>query len=503
MKNISKKTELFVLLFVCCLNFVCSEIPKEDPLWTIGEDYLVVENGNPRLYLLFNNTEIYIDLKNDGVWEFYTVQDAETQFTPSILGQNIIYGDKIHTSKPVIYYRGGYRYDVVPPIGNWKSEYYAYEETWYAVVEENAMIYVDDNDDGTIDRNVSAIPFTANSITVSNFGKVFSNKPFYFWTSDNIGAQKGTDFYLPWNSIWKIYVLENETELKVDVSNDGFWDVENLTWNKGVITEFSALRLADGAHLKFNKQVVVFLSFGYIYSLQPSSMLGNDFWSSWSGDSYWSQLTGFFNNATGIAANTTYYADKVIENDLISNYNGTLISNQITNTPSLGCIHIWGNMPFGCVYLYYGWYLYTVPQSSITSTTYGTQKYLGANELTKIYTRIFNPFANTTISNVNITVKIPSNFSLPNGNTLTLNIKKFYLRNDTEIENDTITITPANISGNYEFTINSTSTSLLNSLEPMEYIDLRYQIVTPSVLGRYNFEPVNVNYKAETWNMPE
>ncbi|CEG13698.1 exported hypothetical protein [groundwater metagenome] len=509
MKNINKtKTGLFVLLFVCCINFVCAELPKEEPLWTIGEDYLVVENGNPSLFFLFDNTEIYVDLKNDGVWEFYTVQNAGVQFTPSIAGQSITYGDKVHTSKPVIYYRGGNRYDVVPPLGKWKSEYYAYGETWYAIVEENTTIYVDDNYDGTIDRNISAVPFTANSVAVNNFGRVFSDKPFYFWTSDNTGAQKGTDFYLPWNGMWRILVLENNTEIKIDKNNDGFYDGGTVTWNKGVVSDFTGLSFADGAHLRFSKPVVVFLiNCQYYccsyYSLPSSSMLGNDFWSLWSGDDSWYQLTGFFNNATGIAANTTYYADKVIENDLISNYNGTLISNQVTNTPVLGWIHIWGNMPFGCVYRYPYCYVYTIPQSSITSTTYGTQKYLGANEITEIYVRVFNPFANTTISNVNITVKIPSNFSLPNGNNLTLNIKKLYLRNDTVIENDTLVVTPTNTGSNYEFTITSVETSLLNSLDVMKYIDIRYQVVTPSEYGQYKFEPVHVDYTAETWNMPQ
>ena len=61
MKSIINKTGFFivcVLMFVYGLNFVSAELPKEEPLWTIGEDYLVVYNQDPLLYVLFDNTEI-------------------------------------------------------------------------------------------------------------------------------------------------------------------------------------------------------------------------------------------------------------------------------------------------------------------------------------------------------------------------------------------------------------------------------------------------------------
>lgn len=484
------------------VNFVNAAVPKEEPLSTIGGDFLVIRyDYRPVLYTLFDSTNIYVDIENDGVWELQIVKNAGESFEVYILTQSITYGTRIHTDKPVICQQRFYSntYNPIPPISSLRSSYYAYGGTWYAIAQENLSIYVDNNDDGTIDTTIDATPLKRNSIPVSNFAKVFANKPFYLYNEYVFAAQTGTDFYLPRSTVRKIIVTQNNTEVKVDKDNDGHYDGGTVTWNKGAITEFSGLTFTNGAHIRSDKPIAIYLYFysnddRYAYPIEPSDMLGNDMWSYNSGIGW--QITGFFNNATGIASNTTYYIDRVIENDLIPNSVDTVNSNQVKELPNLGYIHTWANMPF-IEYYDYSSYHYVLPYSSITATQYGTQKYLGANELTTIRIGIFNPFANTTIADVNVTASFPENFSIPIGDDITLNIEKRYLRNDIVIESSTVIVTPSLENGDYVFRIS------LNTLEPMRYYNIEYQIVTPSEVGSFHFNPVKLDYEAETWNMPQ
>lgn len=495
-----------LILLLTLPSIASAEVSKQDPFATIGEDFLVVakESYNPELYVLFDNTTIYIDIEDDGVWEEKVVRNAGQKYTVSIPTQPLFYGTRIHTDKPVLYWQrmNSWIQEVVPPISSLRSEYYAFDGRWYAVVVENATIYVDNNDDGTIDNTIDATKLRRVSVPVNNFARVFSDKPFYlYYSSNTFAGQKGTDFYIQWNELNRIIVLENNTVLKIDRNNDGYYDEEH-TLNKGVVTNFAGFTLANGAHIWTDKPIVIFCKrggYGQIYYVPPSNMLGNDAWSPDSNNYY--RITGLFGEETGLYVNTTYYIDKATENDLIPNAVSTVNKNEYKGLPNLGRVHVWGNMPF-CLSYYYSYYYYRIPYSSISVTTYGTQKVLGANELTEIYVRVFNPFANTTATNLSLTIPIPLNFSLPNGNSLEFTIEKRFLRNDTVISSDTVTLTPT-IEENYIFKINKSVTSLLNSLEPMTYLDIRYSVVTPSEYGSYRFDPVSLKYDALTWNMPQ
>ncbi len=511
-----KSDNLILGVSVLCLlflgiNSVNAAVSKEDPYHTVGTDFLVINYGSgydPVLYVIFNNTQVYVDIENDGIWELQVVKNAGESLVVSIPTQSLRYGTRIHTDKPVInmqnfYY--GYSYYSTPPISSLRSSYYVYGGAWYAVVPENAVINVDNNDDGTVDSSINATSMTLNSVSVSNFARVFSDKSFYLYYY-TFAAQGGTDFYLPWATVRRIIVTQNNTEVKVDTNNDGFYDGGTVTWNKGDITSFSGLTFKEGAHMRSDKPIVVYLYHGsnsdsYTYPLQPSDKIGNDMWSIGSGSYYY--ITGLFNNLTSMADNTTYYVDRATENDLIPNSADTVNSNQYKSLPDLGMVHIWANMPFMESYYnnyyYYGYYYYyyLFPYSTISATQYGTQKYLGANEITTIQLRVFNPFANTTALNVSLTARFPSNFSMPDGNNVTLNIERRYLRNDTLIETSDVVLTPSLSGGNYVFNLS------LDFLDPMQYYNIGYELVTPSDVGSFRFDPVALDFEAETWNMPQ
>jgi hypothetical protein len=115
---------------------------------------------------------------------------------------------------------------------------------------------------------------------------------------------------------------------------------------------------------------------------------------------------------------------------------------------------------------------------------------------------VFNPFANDDAVNLTVTISFPDSFSMTDGN-VTLNVEKRYLRNDTVISSDTLTMTPVNTGSKYVFTVSNADSSLFDSLDAMQYVDIKYRIITPSTIGTYDFDPVNVEYLSETWNMPQ
>ncbi len=509
----NNKTALFIVcgILIFAMNFVSAAVPEEDPFFSIGTDFLEIEydDNDPTINVLFNNTNIYFDAENDGVWDYkYTRNAGDTLTISSPVAGVISPGARIHSDKPVEYYQqiyyyyysvsGGYYrhyhhyFTTVPPITSLKNNYYVYEGSWYLVVPEDTTINVDVDNNGSIDNSLNISKRTRETIAIpaGHFARVYSDLPFYLYNSHTVACPDGVDFYIPWESV-NIIITKNSTNILVDINNDGHYD-QNLTYNAGVYGTFTFNR---GAHIHTNKSITVFISKGITMCVPPSTHIGSDLWS---------KTDGTYSYITGLFENTTYHLDEVIENDLNPEYNYSINANTQNSLPGSGRVHIWGDKPLMETYYYYCCdYRGIAPYTSISSTTYSIQKYLGANELTTMQVRIFNPFANTSISNVNATISFPDDFSIPLGTTIEVNIEKRYIRNDTVIGTDTVTVTPANIGSNYEFTISNTDTNLFNNLDSMQYYDIEYQIKTPAVIGSYTFDPVEVNYDAETWNMPE
>jgi len=61
------------ILVTSYMYSVSAAVPKEDPFFSIGEDFLVIkaQDYHPQLNILFDNTNIYIDTDNDGTWNYH------------------------------------------------------------------------------------------------------------------------------------------------------------------------------------------------------------------------------------------------------------------------------------------------------------------------------------------------------------------------------------------------------------------------------------------------
>jgi len=569
-------------------------VPAKDPFFSVGSDFLVIkaENLDPELVILFNNTRIYIDTNNDQVWDYDYLRNASDELVienvdagarihtdKPVWYRQCLEKDKVyHTINNVRHYFKDYSYSndvhlyyhdrfcastysTVPPLNNLHSNYFIYPGTWYIVVPENADIHIDTYMNGTIDKNISASVMKRESITISNHSRIYSNKTFYLYSNHAVPCPSGNDFYL-WNEdITKLIITQDNTTVEIDNNNDGVYDVRN-NYDTGIYTPE---KQKIGAHVHSNKPINIvqrnyFTNNNFTFELvrfhnkliakgdsmsylPPSTMMGSDYYginetnssvdksgASSTNDRYvfHDYQKGFI---TGSFSNTSYYQDKLVENDLWSDANDSIGANQVEQMPNLSnYTHIWGSKPFSLfqmkVYRKYAWaygtngttymnnyyrqdwshkyaFYSNLPAAYIYATTSHTPNELGLNTTATMKVRIFNPTADTNITNVSVTVKFPDSFSLTNGTKLDVTVKKYFLRNDTFITSDTKTITPAKSGGNYTFILNSTTFSdIFDYMDIYRYYLISYRIRTPTTAGNYDVSPVQVEYDASTWSLP-
>ncbi len=505
---------LLILFILGSVGTVSAEVSKEDPYFGIGSEFLVVGTDNPEIFTLFDNTNIYLDNNNDGIWDYqFKGNSGESQILNPPWGVNR--GARIQADKPVMYKQIMFYYEspwdpteiiyytAVPPLNNLKSEYYIFSlgDNWYVVAPQDTTINIDISIDGTIDKTLNVGRGKINSSTVPNdqYAKVYSEsgKKFSLYGRYALASPVGNDFYTNLGSI-KVLVTEDNTRLNIDMNNDLAYDETN-TLNKGAY-DISAVQ---GAHINSDKPIAVYSKFqGISFPIITSNMVNNDLWGE-SGNLY--RIIGLFNNASGLDYNTTYNIDFQTQNDLVSNFTGEIAANVIKDLPNMGNVHLWANMPLNYFYYlsdrYGSRFLPSYSYSRIYLLTFPSEKYIGSEDDLTINARVFNPFAATTASDFSVKLRFNKLFAFPA--VFRVEIYKKHLDTDTIINSDTITKIPVLISGQYEFVIDKSGSSLLNSLAPFEYYEIKYNLISPVAYGFYDFEPVEITYKAPTWKMPQ
>lgn len=505
---------LLVLFFIIFLAAVNAEVSKEDPYFGVGSEFLVVGTDNPEIFTLFDNTNIYMDNNNDGIWDYqFKGNGGESQVLNPPWPVNR--GARIQADKPVMYkqvifyYKSPWDpteiiyYTAVPPLNNLKSEYYIFllNDNLNVVASQDTQVNIDIDADDTIDQTLSVGRGRINSSSrLSNkFAKVYSEsgKKFSLYGSYALASPVGNDFYTNLGSI-KVLVTEDNTRLNIDMNNDLAYD-ETSTLNKGAY-DIDAIQ---GAHINSDKPIAVYSKFQNMpFPVMASNMLNNDLWGE-SGNLYY--IIGLFNNASGSHYNTTYNIDFQTQNDLASNFTGEIAANVIKDLPSMGNVHLWAGMPLNYLYslsdTYHSRFLPSYSYSRIYPVTFSEEKYIGSEDDLTINARVFNPFAETTASDFSVKLRFNKLFAFPAIFIVELNKKN--LNTDAVSAADTITKSPVLINGQYEFVIDSSDSSLLNSLGPFEYYDIKYHLISPLVYGFYDFEPVEITYNAPTWKMPQ
>ena len=529
---------LYLVITALIAAAAAAEVPEEDPFYSVGSDFLVIKYQDiaPQVQVLFNNTAIFLDNENDGTWDYKFEGNAGNVVTIDPGGVAVANpGALIHSDKPIGYIQqlqdtsnyDSELYTVGVPINNLKSEYFTYGSyadwtynvgkyngLWYVIAPKETNISIDINLDGTIDQTITVSPGTSRSFTADPFAKVYSDKPFLVYNRLTIAAIKSLEFFSPWEKVM-ILVTEDNTEIKIDLNNDDSYD-QTLTLSKGLYI----YTFTQGAHIVGNKPIALFDNYEAILSSCGSSSdfclrrmyvsvntfpnnIGSDIWGGSSGS--YKYIVGLYNDYSGLYYNTTYFIDRQSQNDLILDYTGTINSNIITSTPSYGQIHLWSNMPLLYSFRYYPYssspyrqyYTPSYPYSVIYSTSWPQNKIIGTNEVTRISTRIFNPFAATTINGLEIKVKISNQFiALP---TRLVLVTKKSLVDDEILDSELVTDkNPLLIDGYYEFTLSDSDSAVIDSLSPLEYLDVEYDVISPSSYGNYDL-PTELTYSAPTW----
>ena len=510
------KCALCLIAVLLNTNFVTAAVTKDDPFYSVGTDFLILTPGNDDhgLMCFFNNTNIYVDIENDGVWDYKYLYNATQDLGLSYSVSTLIKaGTRVRSDKPIVYNQNR---NVIPDISRLSNEYYVYGDdidscnncncgyftcgsstpkylTYYVVSPENIKVYVDLNNTGVdvLEVNVSKLQRSEIKVRDNDMVRIHSDKPFYLYNKYTAVGPEGQDFYTITSRVEKLVITQDNTVVQVDSNNDGNYD-NTTTYNKGVYGYFD---INNGAHIHANKSIVVFYNW-YFYAPRQDET-GSDMWHRRNPQARYVSQIGVFDN-------TSCSLDDVRGNDLTAEYTTSLTNGQEKTFQDIGInyantdpYHIWCNQPSAEVgnngenILAY---------STIGLIQYSKQKYLGANELTTMEVRLFNPFADTNITNVSFSVPFPNSFALASNQ---VTIEKRWLRNDTLIENDTITVSATTSGSNKVFGLNEGDSTLLSLLDPMQYYIVNYQLTTPSVLGTYTFDPVNFGYDAETWNMPE
>ncbi|MFH0861148.1 MAG: hypothetical protein V1921_08095 [Candidatus Altiarchaeota archaeon] len=515
-----KKVGIFFVLVLLEVNLVSAAVTGDDPFLSTGTEFLAIRwddnhkykygpyyYHHPMIMPLFNSTNIYVDANDDGVWEYKHTKNAGEWLSFEVLPLPglINPGARIHSDKPVIYkqylrmyshscgWACAYYVDsesIVPPLNSLRNEYFIYNGEWTIVPQQSITVNVDMGNDGTVDNTISAPKLIKTLVTIptGSFARVYSNGSFYLYNTIGVVGPASSDFYIQDENVSKLVVTEDDTLVEIDFNNDGHYD-NSSNYSRGV---YGLLQLNNGAHLHSNKPVTVYVYEGE-YAL-PSTMIGSDVWS-----------TGH-NYVVGLFDNTTFHADDLLENNLAPELDDTVDAN--VEKPSAGPFqnnqkHVWSDKPLISKYYYRDEAHILGPYSAISTATHGLQKYLGAEEITTIETRVFNPFADTTAYNLTLNFRIPPGFTLPLGNSLEVSIQKKVLMNDSITESETVTVNPTYSAGEYIVTLSRSDSAILGTLEPMAYLNVQYQVVTPSAYGTFEFDSVILGYEAETWNMPE
>ena len=519
----------YLLLIICILSLQDTEsFPPKENYYSVGSDFLVLQNPEstaaapPQIYALYPNTVISFDINNDGVYDYGFTVASGGPYNLNTSWQ-ISDGTKIHSNKPIQYVQQIYlltananyvgktfkedRLLTVPPIENFGNETILRNGTWYILSDSNANISVDTNADGTTDSSF-IINKSTKTLNVNKTTRLFSDKKFISYSTNGFGGLLLTDFLSNENKTTLI-ILENNTIISYDYNIDGVID-STSTLNRG---EYN-LTLPRPSRIISNKYVSAFayvdgLPGGTVHTksyfpLSSTSSVSNEFSVGINNDFIYGPadrghfLIGVFNNES--AENISSNFDVFDEDNLkLTGYSNFTTGKIQTLGTSNGLFIINSSVPLIDYAFYHynsGAYIryyigHTIAYKKVYMTTAPKTKIISSNSSVIINSRVFNPFKDTTVSNIIIKFPINSAFSMQ---LATVNGRKLSLNTDGVVETFSKAVTLVNDGAETYFLF-----SYDNILEPETYLDLDFSLLTPSVNGVNQFSQSTLTYNAQTW----
>lgn len=510
------KTIAFVLLFFLP---VASAAVSQDNFYTVGSDFLVLQNPQntatdlPMIYVLYDNTNIYFDINNDGAYDyrFNAGFGGPHIFRPQ---WDIVQGTRIHADKPVHYvasfYLKGYsqfairsyfradKISAVPPLTGYKSEYLIWGGRWNILSDGASEVYVDEGIDGTIDKTVNN---SGAFVDVAGFARIYSDKPFFAYSDEGFAGVVSKDFYLNEDGLFVI-AKEDGTILKIDYNNDGIPDNSSVLGKGGHY--FDAEK---GARVTADKPVAAFGYFKDTYrwmsdtyfSLPTSDSVANEFsvaakndFSEGVNKGYY--LVGLFNgvSAPGQDLGVELYGD---DDELLYEI-GSLATGETAHVNDGGYAGHSGAPVLDRYYYYYprapyvrDYVGHTIAYKKIYLTAMPKSKFITPGSYATFNVRVFNPFKNVSAGDVSVKFRY-------NGLSMqgVANYRKASLADDTTIESSSKAVYKGSDESGYYFIFDYGGT-----LEAETYLDIDFVLLMPNATGRLTLAPAELTYTAETW----
>ncbi|PLW79817.1 hypothetical protein C0585_05745 [Candidatus Woesearchaeota archaeon] len=479
---------------------------SQDPGCYAGSDYYVFKYQDfaPEFTALYDDTDLYFDIDNDGVWEYKSNIDAFETYNAE-LNWKLKDNSYVHSSKPIVYNQRtfeldgslgtSYGYACIPPIDSLKYELILPELkstdfTWN-IISKNASLNILGSDGSLkkVDIEDSYDLYVRADHTTSDVWYINSTKPLFAISNSGSVSHLGTDFFKVAPGITYIGVIEDETNIKVDENGDGIFESGEY-----LDTGLHRFSFTAGSRIKSNKKIGVF------ESQEPvPDYYTRDITSAILADSINDELfvkiheknrvfiTGVFNDDEGFLVTDFEY-----ENE---NYTGDegVVSNSVERLGFEGSGFVKAKRPVTTFFNYNsGRYAYQRPFQTIEPyiSSFSKLKFLGLEDDAIINVRAFNPTIRT-LEDIEVTINFIDYFTDENIE-YRMSIKN--LEDDSIIEGPiTSSVTPIDLGGIREFNID------IDRLEPNQYVDIDYTIITPPIEGIYSFPPANMKFKSEIW----
>lgn len=509
---------LVILILINLSTLTYSEVSK-DSFFTIGSEFLIIKNPNSpnplqtQIIIIYPNTNIFIDINNDGVDDYHLNYEHKGQYTLSTIWQ-ITEGSRITSDKPIYYYQTIFSYNnyslvpnfinsdkifIIPSVDNYRKEYYIINGSYRFLSKENTIIYIDENIDGTIDKQVYTKNFT--TINLNNFSRVFSNNTFFGYSNDSITSPIGTDFFTSTDKM-QLIISINNTKLDFDFNMDTNID-NSYTLNKGVYN----FTVIPGTRIISTNNISCFDYYNYITQTadltkytklfspcKRTSDISNEFFIYVTKKNH--SLIGLFNNESYNSQNysvtlTSLNSEEIVIDNLTSNNKKNIdVSFYSVNaiTPIIDSLEykessgaspsIIYNYSAGSLIAYKKPYLITKSKSKIITP----------NSTMILSVRLFNPQSTNSLENIEIYIPLSCGLLIKQG---IANYKKESL-NIGLIEENSKVLIEDNINNQIIFRYD-------NSLEGESFLDVDFVFLTPVQTNICSFGKTMVSYKTRTW----
>lgn len=483
---------------------------SEEPYCYAASDFMVAKYQDypPQLIALYDNTDLFFDVNNDGVWEYKTRINKNKPYYPKT-SWDLQSGSYIHSNKPIIYNQKIYalgtapknsvNYQCVPPINSLQNEIlllsaWSNAAPYWRIISPNATINII-TPINTIQTENIHLSKDINSYisrpTPSQIWYINSTKPIIASSIYSLNGKLDNDFIkvIPGKTI--ILALEDNTLVEFDQNGDGIFDESNMT-NKGR----SEFILTAGSRIRSDKKISVFENDWHVeleYSTAiPTKSMNNEIIITIH-EANKEYITGIFNSDDGFE-NTTY---NITEETL--KISGGVPSNDYQQIPNdfITTARVIASKPITGYYknsYITSWYRIQRPMQTIEPyiSSFSRLKFVGLNDTAIINVRVFNP-TSYDLDDVKINIRYLDVFP-------TKEIKYYQsiksLEDDSFIVTETEkSVTPTSFSNIKEFTIN------LGTIKSEEYANIEYYLITPAKEGTYNFPKASLEFNAPIWTI--